>query len=72
MFELFTPRNPIVVKPDRETIVLHGVRDNETYMEVHNNNLKRMNRKKLRITDDALERITGKSLWDFPVQVHHL
>ena len=34
MFELFTPRNPIVVKPERETIILHGVRDNETYQEL--------------------------------------
>ena len=34
VFEIFTPRNTIVVKPDRETILLHGVRNNETYAEM--------------------------------------
>jgi len=34
MFELFTPRNTIVVKPDREAILLHGARDIETYNEL--------------------------------------
>jgi hypothetical protein len=34
VFEMFTPRNTIVVKPERETIVLHGVRNNETYEEL--------------------------------------
>jgi hypothetical protein len=34
MFEMVSPRNPIVVKPEREMIALHGVRDNETYLEL--------------------------------------
>eukprot|EP01114_Cavostelium_apophysatum_P010868 TRINITY_DN2500_c0_g1_i1.p1 TRINITY_DN2500_c0_g1~~TRINITY_DN2500_c0_g1_i1.p1 ORF type:complete len:1342 (-),score=368.34 TRINITY_DN2500_c0_g1_i1:71-4096(-) len=33
MFELFSPKNTIVVRPTRETIILHGVRDNLTYEE---------------------------------------
>eukprot|EP01102_Stenamoeba_stenopodia_P021045 TRINITY_DN8383_c0_g1_i2.p1 TRINITY_DN8383_c0_g1~~TRINITY_DN8383_c0_g1_i2.p1 ORF type:complete len:1314 (-),score=285.53 TRINITY_DN8383_c0_g1_i2:255-4196(-) len=34
IFELFSPRLPIVVKPQRETILLHGVRNNTTYEEL--------------------------------------
>jgi len=34
MFEMITPRNPIIVKPTREAIILHGIRDNKTYEEI--------------------------------------
>eukprot|EP01125_Pyxidicula_operculata_P006706 TRINITY_DN2304_c0_g1_i1.p1 TRINITY_DN2304_c0_g1~~TRINITY_DN2304_c0_g1_i1.p1 ORF type:complete len:1245 (+),score=308.37 TRINITY_DN2304_c0_g1_i1:1-3735(+) len=34
MFEMVSKHNPIVVKPQRECIILHGVRDNITYQEI--------------------------------------
>ncbi len=34
MFELFSPRNSIVVQPTREAIILHGVRDLRTFEEL--------------------------------------
>ena len=34
MFELFSPRNPVVVRPTREALVLHGVRDLRTLCEL--------------------------------------
>ena len=34
MFEFFSPRCPVVVKADHDSIILHGVRDNKSFEEL--------------------------------------